>query len=213
MQGAIVGTFVIGVLLFIFFVPTSWIIYRNTNFRMPLKLTFSLSVVPLFIFLMTKNYFFIADHFPRIIDLYSSIPDAQKSRQGGLIITFILTCPLSFFGCYIWYKILYLLDKRIYGKHLPETIKQNNEETTNKIKFFETKWMGYFIVSLLITLFVGFEFLNFLERNGRPISTLGLVVVLATLPVLSIVIFIKKRTDLIKRMYNQADAPGDKAPR
>jgi len=47
----VIGWFIIGILLFIFYIPPSLIVYRNTAFKLPLRVVFSATIVPLFFFL------------------------------------------------------------------------------------------------------------------------------------------------------------------
>ncbi len=196
MSGEIVGYFVGGTLLFIFFVPTTWIVYRNLNFRIPLRLTFSLTVVPLFIFLMAKNYFWISDHFPKLVELYGSV--AQKSNKEGSIIAFILTCPLSFFGCYVWYKAHDIIDKKLFSvSQQPIPIKQS-VEVEKEINIFQLKWMGYLTIVILVNLPIGLSILNVLEKSQYPISPVGIIAIVSALPFLVIVLYFMKRSSINK---------------
>ena len=196
MPGEIVGFFVVGTLLFIFFVPTSWIAYRNLNFRIPLRLTFSLTVVPLFIFLMAKNYFWISDHFPKLVELYGSV--AQKSNKGGSIIAFILTCPLSLFGCYVWYKVHDIIDNKLFSvSQQPIPIKQNDEAEKER-NIFQLKWMGYLTLAILVNLPIGLTILNVLEKAKYPISPVGIIAIVSVLPFLVIVLYFRKRSSINK---------------
>lgn len=102
---------IIGLLLFLFFVPTTWIAYRNAKFWMPLRILFSFTVVPLFMALMTINYFFVADHFPWLVNLFDSIPG--KSGKPASMLAFLITCPLAVLGCYVWYKSLEFVNSKI----------------------------------------------------------------------------------------------------
>lgn len=196
MSGAIIEFFIFGTLLFIFFVPTSWIVYRNLNFRIPLRLTYSLTVVPLFIFLMAKNYFWIADHFPKLVELYGSV--AQQTKKGGSIMAFLLTCPLSFFGCYVWYKVHDIIDKKLFSVSQQSIlIKQDNEVEKEK-NIFQLKWMGYLTLAILVNLPIGLSILNVLEKYQYPISTVGIIAIVSVLPLLVIVLYFRKRSSVNK---------------
>lgn len=112
-KGEIIFAIIIGSLLLLFFVPPTWIAFRNTKFRMPLRVLFSFTIVPLFMVLMTMNYFYVADHFSSLVDLFNSIPEGSKSGKSASMLAFLLTCPLAVLGCYLWYKLLELLNRKI----------------------------------------------------------------------------------------------------
>ncbi len=127
-QDKIIISTIIGGLLLLFFVPPSWIAYRNTKFRLPLRILFSLTVVPLFFVLMAINYFFVADHFPALVDTWQSVTaGGNKSGKSASILAFFLTCPLSVAGCYCWYKFLNFINQKIY----PEDTSQSNFSLTS----------------------------------------------------------------------------------
>ena len=196
MEDSIVMGFVGCTLLFIFFIPTSWIVYRNLDFRIPLKFTYSLTVVPLFIFLMAKNYFWIADHFPKLVELYGSV--AQKSNKGGSIIAFLLTCPLSLFGCYVWYKIHDIINKKLFSATQQKIPTNQNDEVERERSVFQLKWMGYLTLAILVNLPIGLSILNVLDKAKYPISPVGIIAIVSALPLLVIVFYFRKRSSINK---------------
>jgi hypothetical protein len=129
-KGEIVFAIIIGSLLLLFFLPPTWIAFRNTKFRMLLRILFSFTVVPLFMVLMTMNYFYVADHFPSLVDLFNSIPEGRKSDKSAAVLAFLLTCPIAVLGCYLWYKLLEFINRKIEGK--PETAQSNQEDAPNR---------------------------------------------------------------------------------
>jgi hypothetical protein len=115
-KGEIIFAIIIGSLLLLFFVPPTWIAFRNTKFRMPIRVLFSFTVVPLFMVLMAINYFYVADHFPSLVDLFNSLPDGRKSGKSASMLAFLLTCPIAVLGCYLWYKLLEFINRKIEMK-------------------------------------------------------------------------------------------------
>jgi hypothetical protein len=124
-KGEIIFAIIIGSLLLLFFVPPTWIAFKNTKFRTSLRFLFSFTVVPLFMVLMTINYFYIADHFPSLVDLFNSIPEGRKSGKSASMLAFLLTCPVAVLGCYLWYKLLEIINRKIVAKQ--DTIRSNEE--------------------------------------------------------------------------------------
>ena len=90
---------------------------------MALRVLFSFTVAPLFMALMTMNYFYVADHFPSLVDFFNSIPEGKKSGKSAAMLAFLLTCPIAVLGCYLWYKLLESINRKIEGR--PETAQSN----------------------------------------------------------------------------------------
>jgi hypothetical protein len=143
----LVAVMVVSPFLFIFYVPITWIAYRNAPFRTPLRITFSLAVVPLFIFLMYHNYSFVSDYFPRVVGSFEAVSAARPSGKGTSMLAALITCPLAAFGCFLWYKIHYFLDRKILGGKEPKPLNKSEQQ----IRFFNTVWMAIFVVSLLLS--------------------------------------------------------------
>jgi len=127
-KGEIIFAIIIGSLLLLFFVPPTWIAFKNTKFRMSLRVLFSFTVVPLFMVLMTMNYFYVADHFSSLVDLFNAIPDGRKSGKSASMLAFLLTCPAAVLGCYLWYKLLEIINRKIEAK--PEIMRSNQGRCT-----------------------------------------------------------------------------------
>jgi len=116
-----------GIFFLLFYVAPSWIAFRNTKFRMSLRVLFSFTAAPLFLVLMTINYFYIADHFPSLVDLFNSIHNGRKSGKPESVLAFFITCPLAVLGCYIWYKFLEFINKKIKAE--PDKIRSNHGDS------------------------------------------------------------------------------------
>lgn len=95
----------------VIFVPPTVIAFRNTRFCMPLRILFSVTVVPLFAMLMAANYLFIADYFPALIERFHSLPEGNEPTTYEMIFAFVLTCPLAVAGCVLWYYVLKYMDR------------------------------------------------------------------------------------------------------
>lgn len=104
----------IGFLLIIYAPPTV-IAYRNTKFRLPVRVLFSFSVVPLFIALMAVNYWLVVKYAPALLDLWQSIPENKQTTKPASIFAILITCPVSVAGCYVWFQFLKFIDVHLLG--------------------------------------------------------------------------------------------------
>jgi hypothetical protein len=117
--------YVIGIgFLLIIYTPPTVIAYRNTKFRLPVRVLFSFSVVPLFMALMAVNYWLVAKYAPALLDLWQSIPENRQARKPASIIAVLITCPVSVAGCYVWFQVLKFIDVRLLGNRMkrPEAV-------------------------------------------------------------------------------------------
>ncbi len=110
---------VIGVgFLLIIYAPPTIIAYRNTKFRLPLRILFSFSVVPLFIALMAVNYWLVVRYAPALLDFWQSIPGSRLGTKPASIIAVLITCPVSVVGCYVWFQFLKFIDVHFLGNRM-----------------------------------------------------------------------------------------------
>lgn len=189
MSPDIIGVIIVGILLFIFYVPPTWIIFRNTRFITPLRIIFSISIVPLFFVLMIKNYWVVSDHFPKLVDQFNSVPDAAKSGRPATILAFLLTCPLPVLGCYFWYKLISLINSKVSNNR--------DQKELNKVELAENAsqaiWLGIFALSLIMSLLLCSYSIEFLIKKGIQISPIQAFAVYLILPVLVVLAYVIKR--------------------
>jgi hypothetical protein len=145
---------------------------------------------------MAKNYFWIADHFPKLVELYGSV--AQQTKKGGSTMAFLLTCPLSFFGCYVWYKAHDIIDKKLFSASQQSILIKQNDEVEKERNVFQLKWMGYLTLAILVNLPIGLSILNVLEKSQYPISPVGIIAIVSALPLLVIVLYFRKCSSINK---------------
>jgi hypothetical protein len=186
-----------GVLLFIFYVPPTWIAYRNTQFCMSLRVIFSITIVPLFFILMIKNYWIVADHFPGLVDLFNSVPDSRKSGKPASILAFFITCPLAVLGCYCWFKLLKFIDSKLGNKPKGQC---NLDIAKNESQAI---WLGIFSLSLILSMILGSALINLLIGRGIQITPINSVPIYFVLPALVVGAFIRKCLSPIKEQSNK----------
>ncbi len=198
----IIGFAIFGILLFIFYVPPTWIIFRNTKFIIPLRIIFSISIVPLFFVLMIKNYWFVADHFPGLVDQFNSVPEAKKSGRPASILAFLLTCPLPVLGCYCWFKLLSFLNSKASNN--------KNQKALDKVELAENAsqaiWLGILSVSLIVSIILGSYMIEFLSKRGSQISPSQAIAFYLILPALVVIAYTVKRFCFKKGQFNKATA-------
>ena len=178
----VIGWFIIGILLFIFYIPPSLIVYRNTAFKLPLRVVFSATIVPLFFLLMLKNYFFVADHMPKVAQAYDSLSSSTKPGKPATMLAFLLTCPFPVFGCYCWYKLLTFCNYK-FGGHANELT-----DTAIKSNAYLAMWLGVLVLSLVLSIFTGCYAIEYLYNHGIKVSlpiTIAIFLILPSLVILA----------------------------
>ena len=176
-------------LLFIIFIPITWIAYRNAPFKTALRVTFSFSIVPLAIFLMFENYSFFADHLPTLFGTFTTISKAGGSIKGVSVLAALITCPLAVLGCYLWYKLHYFIDRKILLGREPKPLSDAEQE----IRLLNTMWMGIFISSLLLSIILCTGIANIFHRFQIEANLLGMILIFSTLPAITITMYCKRR--------------------
>lgn len=200
MSPDIIGVTIVGILLFIFYVPPTWIIFRNTRFITPLRIIFSISIVPLFFILMVKNYWFVSDHIPDLVDQFNAVPDSMKSGRSATILAALLTCPLPVLGGYCWFKLLSFVNSKVSTN--------KDQKALDKVELAENAsqaiWLGILSLSLIMSFILGSNLIEYLVKRGSQISPSQAVAAYLILPTLVIIVYVIKRIRINKERSSKA---------
>lgn len=158
--------------------------------------------------------------------LWPGIVSLQQSAgrgKGVAILAFIIACPIPVGVCFIWYKIFNWIDGKL------KKLSSGDEETVNlastvtaignpspdaakeeKLGSSLAAYAGLYGLTIFIGMIMACYGYSFLEKIGKPRPQKEFFTLMIAIPVLASIIYVYKRSTLIKRSSNQKDAPDRK---
>jgi hypothetical protein len=100
----------------IYYLPT-WIMLREVELTGWLRYFFAFTIVPLFMFLLVLTIAFAFGAIPRIAGVFRAVSETTYSR-GGMLVAVPL-CLVSAAACWLWYRLLLML-QRAAGRMGPQ---------------------------------------------------------------------------------------------
>ena len=92
----------------VIYVPATVVFWRNVRLSQPWKAIFSLTICPVFIVAMVFNIWFTSEYAGWWLDYLASAN--ARGGKGSSIAALMVSTPLAFVICLIWYGLMRALD-------------------------------------------------------------------------------------------------------